>query len=152
MLPPCASTGVHPLESGSGSVDELLRRDGPLLERQRGRGGAVHGEVQPCRDQHVRQQLLQLAEIVLDVVREQLHPALVTLLDGQVQRDPQAGEGRPQLVRHVGQELLLGTNQPGGSFGHVVERPAQLAELIGTIHPRAGVQASRPEASGDRGE
>jgi hypothetical protein len=48
---------------------------------------------------------------------------------GELDRNPDARERRPQFVRHTGEEGLLGGHLPGDALGHLIEGRGQRADF-----------------------
>jgi hypothetical protein len=96
------------------------------------------------RRKDVVHDLLELGEVDRDV-GQRFARRVVIAFRGQVDRHMDARERRPQLVRHVREQLPLGLQQTADPLAHLVERARHVAELIGALE-----RSTRREiASGD---
>ena len=74
------------------------------------------------------------------------HPGRTGLLEAQLQ----AGQRRAQLVRGVGDEVLLAANQAREPVGHLVERVGERALLGRPLDRRADVEVAAGDLAGRR--
>ena len=99
---------------------------------------------QPRRRQHVLDQSIELDQVGLDVAQARL---VLGVARQELERDADARQRRAQLVRDVGQQLLLPAHQHLDALGHLVERARQLLELVGRTMTRDGGATARAAAS-----
>jgi hypothetical protein len=76
-----------------------------------------------------------------------------SLVDGGLQSELHAGEGRSELVGCVGHELALGSNGLCEPVGHIVEGPAELSDLFRTAGGfRSGGEVAGAQPLGGPGQ
>ena len=110
------------------------------------------GRVEAAEQQDLVDELVELGD-----VSRQLRPALRVRLD-QLETEPDAGERRPQLMRRIGEQQLVGVDQaldPRGGAIEAFRQPGDLvaaldldarAQIAGAERLDAGLQSLEPSA------
>jgi hypothetical protein len=111
------------------SIHQDPRGDVLEVKRERRRGRLATRHLHAGRGEHVFEERLELAEVHLDLGERVARRVGVALL-GEIEGDANPGEGRPELVRDVREQLLLRAHEPLDALGHLVEGPADLSDLV----------------------
>ena len=135
--------GVARAQALGGGGGDLGGGDDGAAQRQLG-GGLAGRDLEPHRGQDVVDDGLELGDVDRDL-DERGPRGLGVAFVGEVERDADPGQRRAQLVRDVGEQLLLGDEQAGDPVGHLVEPVAELADLVGAVEPAARLQIAGAE-------
>ena len=137
---PARKAAGRPAAFKGGVVDHQVPH---RQRRQRFGGGAALLGVVPGQRQRVRDQLAHGGHFPGHAA------AQVLLREVPFQGDTEAAQRRAQFVGHVVQQLALAAEHLGHPFGHAVEAPTQVAELVPArrqprAHPRFRVVLEAP--------
>ena len=97
------------------------------------------GRVEAAEQQDLVHELVELGD-----VSRQLRPALRVRLD-QLETEPDAGERRPQLMRRIGEQQLVGVDQALDPRGGLIEALSQAGDLVAALDLDARAQIAGAE-------
>src|SRR6266511_3439904 len=134
-----AEAGRTAVDLGLEPVLAALGEGFELVDEKLGDPRQIHGLVVDAETTRVEagevEQLAGELRQALDLLAhagEELAAGLLVqvLVEEQLEVPAQREEGRPQLVRRVGDELAPGVLEPCEALAHALERPGELSELV----------------------